>query len=467
MTSGWSVLIGTAGGVLSEYTSINDDLDFMDPLYDFGAASFTLTSLDGNVAPVEDMVCRIFWDRGLATEQMHWEGYLTTVQKKQEGNIYFIRAFTLEAMLYVKQTGSARNYLSKSPHVIMQAAGTPDPLNVGQSGLTVITYGSSASVPNKIDGVNPGTVLNRFCTDALNLFMNMKRLCYQGRYGDGSFGLEWTSKLEGVNSSSPRFYLVKRRERAAVYTPEVFNIPDDFSNVRRGSDQAPGCDSTKVIGEGVESSINFTGTTRELVVVDKTIFEFTNADNMAKRLLDIHEKNIEVITTSCYRHNSPTRAGDVITVTQPSASPTDLRVVMRHYSMATRAFIFVIGRPLPDKRESQLGLWSTGTSSSGSTPGGGSGSLMNVRTITMTDTATPLDDIILVDASGGPVTVNLPAAATLKGKPYQIKKIDSSLNPVTIDPNGAETIDGLVTVGIAFQNSAIVPTSDGTNWRLF
>ncbi len=46
-----------------------------------------------------------------------------------------------------------------------------------------------------------------------------------------------------------------------------------------------------------------------------------------------------------------------------------------------------------------------------------------------------------VDASGGAVTVNLPTAVGNGGALIEVAKTDSSVNTVTIDANGAETID--------------------------
>ena len=48
--------------------------------------------------------------------------------------------------------------------------------------------------------------------------------------------------------------------------------------------------------------------------------------------------------------------------------------------------------------------------------------------------------------------------------PITVKKIDSSVNAVTIDPNSSETIDGAATVALAGQYDAITAVSDGTNW---
>ncbi len=75
-----------------------------------------------------------------------------------------------------------------------------------------------------------------------------------------------------------------------------------------------------------------------------------------------------------------------------------------------------------------------------------------------------LDTVVLSDATAGEQTVSLPSAVGLTGKKYIIKKIDSSANLVVVEADGSETIDGDATKEIAFQNSAMVIISNGSNW---
>ena len=71
---------------------------------------------------------------------------------------------------------------------------------------------------------------------------------------------------------------------------------------------------------------------------------------------------------------------------------------------------------------------------------------------------------VFVDASGGAVTITLPTAASATDVEYFVKKIDSSANAVTIDGNGAETIDDATTQVLSSQYDAITLYSDGTEW---
>lgn len=61
------------------------------------------------------------------------------------------------------------------------------------------------------------------------------------------------------------------------------------------------------------------------------------------------------------------------------------------------------------------------------------------------------DAVILADATAGAITISLPPAREMEQKRITVKKIDSSGNAVTIDPNGAETIDGTATKAITVQ----------------
>lgn len=74
---------------------------------------------------------------------------------------------------------------------------------------------------------------------------------------------------------------------------------------------------------------------------------------------------------------------------------------------------------------------------------------------------------ILVDATGGDVTISLLAAATaLNTFNITIKKIDLSTNKVIIDPNGVETVDSQTTYHLYDFNDFIETHSDASNWKL-
>lgn len=91
-----------------------------------------------------------------------------------------------------------------------------------------------------------------------------------------------------------------------------------------------------------------------------------------------------------------------------------------------------------------------------------------VVTKTGAATLTDAERVVLADATTAAFTLTLPSAAA--NTPYDvfyIKKIDSSLaNIVTIDPDGSETIDGLLSITLANRGETVTLQSDGTNWRV-
>ena len=75
---------------------------------------------------------------------------------------------------------------------------------------------------------------------------------------------------------------------------------------------------------------------------------------------------------------------------------------------------------------------------------------------------------ILVDASGGAVTVTLPdpTADPHIDARFVVKKTDVSINAVTVDTTGAETIDGAASTSLANQWDSVSIWNDGTDWYI-
>lgn len=89
----------------------------------------------------------------------------------------------------------------------------------------------------------------------------------------------------------------------------------------------------------------------------------------------------------------------------------------------------------------------------------------SAKTANYTVLTTDKGFIILVDASSGAVTVTLPAAATAADGFYvYVLKTDSSTNAVTIDGDGAETIDGQTTLVLGNQYDAAMVVTNATAW---
>ena len=98
-----------------------------------------------------------------------------------------------------------------------------------------------------------------------------------------------------------------------------------------------------------------------------------------------------------------------------------------------------------------------------------SSSSVNLVVTTKTTTYTILtsDDVILGDTSSAGFTLTLPTAVGNTGKVFQIKYTDSGFaNALTVDGNGAETIDGSTTTTLDTQNESLKIISDGTNWEI-
>ncbi len=88
----------------------------------------------------------------------------------------------------------------------------------------------------------------------------------------------------------------------------------------------------------------------------------------------------------------------------------------------------------------------------------------NVSTKSAAYTITEGDNVILADATGGAFTVTLPPAAKFSGLQFIVKKTDASANVVTVDANGAETIDGAANVTLTVQYQSWTLFSNGTAW---
>ena len=71
--------------------------------------------------------------------------------------------------------------------------------------------------------------------------------------------------------------------------------------------------------------------------------------------------------------------------------------------------------------------------------------------------------LILADTTAGAITINIPTAIANTAI-YYIKKIDAVANTVTIDPNGAQTIDGAATAALSSANASINFVSNNSNF---
>ena len=88
----------------------------------------------------------------------------------------------------------------------------------------------------------------------------------------------------------------------------------------------------------------------------------------------------------------------------------------------------------------------------------------SVRQTATSETLTASDYLVLVDANSAAVTVTLPTAASKEGSQIIVKKIDASVNAVTVEGDAAETIDGAANQSLIAQYDSITIASDGIEW---
>lgn len=91
------------------------------------------------------------------------------------------------------------------------------------------------------------------------------------------------------------------------------------------------------------------------------------------------------------------------------------------------------------------------------------------RVVAATTTLTQNDYILSVEAPTANVTVNLPPVASVPaGRVYIVKRDATATFTVTLDGDGAETINGAATraVGAAATPGAVTVFSDGGEWHV-
>src|SRR5512139_3074823 len=74
------------------------------------------------------------------------------------------------------------------------------------------------------------------------------------------------------------------------------------------------------------------------------------------------------------------------------------------------------------------------------------------------------DGVVLANTAGGSITFNLPECTTVPDRAYYILKI-AAANTVTLDPNGAQTIDGNATYTLSDLGEWVMIVCDGASWR--
>lgn len=77
------------------------------------------------------------------------------------------------------------------------------------------------------------------------------------------------------------------------------------------------------------------------------------------------------------------------------------------------------------------------------------------------------DRVVIFNTASGAMTATLPTAVGRGGQKFVIKKLGgTTANPLTIDPNGSQTIDGALTEVISVAGGFREIISDNANWHI-
>jgi len=104
----------------------------------------------------------------------------------------------------------------------------------------------------------------------------------------------------------------------------------------------------------------------------------------------------------------------------------------------------------------------------------GGGVYQKLISITSNYTITSSDYQILVDATGGNITLNLPAVSSVYdatlgvGIIYSIKRMDASGNTITVQRAGSDTIDGATSFTLTTQyQSKSIQAGPVSSWYVY
>ena len=92
------------------------------------------------------------------------------------------------------------------------------------------------------------------------------------------------------------------------------------------------------------------------------------------------------------------------------------------------------------------------------------GSFGSVRSVSATTTITTSDYAILADSTAVAISVTLPAASTVTGRIFFIKRVNAGANSVAVNPVGGETIDGGPFHSLTAQWARVEIISNGSAW---
>jgi hypothetical protein len=98
----------------------------------------------------------------------------------------------------------------------------------------------------------------------------------------------------------------------------------------------------------------------------------------------------------------------------------------------------------------------------------GGGTAGGTSTVIVSNPSTPYvpsnNEIVLWDTTSGNKVINLPSASTSTNFIIRIKKADATINTLTINGDGSDTIDGNSSVTLTGSYHSLTIICDGTNW---
>ena len=90
-----------------------------------------------------------------------------------------------------------------------------------------------------------------------------------------------------------------------------------------------------------------------------------------------------------------------------------------------------------------------------------------IKTITTSYTLDPLDDILLVNAASGNITVTIYSTAGNEGNTHFIKRVDTSSNTVSFSMTGSDTLDAQTLYQLVNYGSGAEIFGDGSSSWFF
>lgn len=154
--------------------------------------------------------------------------------------------------------------------------------------------------------------------------------------------------------------------------------------------------------------------------------------------------------------------------TRPSANGNTNEIVIGHNAIGQGSNSVTLGNSSITKTFLRGSVMVNTTTDNGvdklQVNGSISGTGMKQNYVAKTGAYTATDADYVIDCTANTFTVTLPASSGRTGRILIIK--NSGAGTITVDGNGAETIDGAATYSLSVQYETIQIMSDGTNWKI-